>query len=540
MIAAYDGTLQLARLQVKALGAEHPVAKQSIATNWTSLVHFIRSSTPTQGEVSKFIEYLTLKGRPSFISAEQTASLIEAASSAQLAAIDHVSPEEHGQQKEQTHMYSYRYYSEAVWARLLDKTVALPKKYRTMSKEWLSWGLIFPSAPTLRIGLSTLLVAMDMDTRGEQAHGLFRDFRAEFHLVRQSQTTLRQITSATILKQFPCDVSAFVLVNPNVFDADHPPVACKVPEDDIRGTNNPSIIPCRISNQYVVTRTKIARKRSWDGDEHAPSPMTDPATSEGALLGLLKMALGSTTTPRAESPRPSAPSQPIVDQTENVEGRQRRFDIEGIASQPIVDHGGFAEDALHAGRAASGDPATAPVDHAADNSALHDLVSSHLALKAAKEVKRRLTAKTALPSKPRAGCVIDSSDEDDLPLETSSAVAITPSTHAMRARRKRPAPKTKESTVEPRKTKESTVDRAATLPGLSAAIKYPPIGNKPTRWQGGSILHDARRWCFRAFRRVGDKHAKWCRYYKHGDSAAWANACQAILEDPRARDSAYL
>ena len=109
MIAAYDSTLQLARLQMQALGAEHPVAKQSIATNWTSLFHFIRSSTPTQGEVSEFIDYLTSTGRPSCFSAEQTASLIEAASSAQLDAIEHVSPEKHGQQKEQTHMYSYRY-----------------------------------------------------------------------------------------------------------------------------------------------------------------------------------------------------------------------------------------------------------------------------------------------------------------------------------------------------------------------------------------------------------------------------------------------
>ena len=191
---------------------------------------------------------------------------------------------------------------------------------------------------------------------------------------------------------------------------------------------------------------------------------------------------------------------------------------------------------IRSGRAGSGDPATAPVDHAADNNVLHDLVSSHLALKAAKakEVKRRLTAKTALPSKPRAGRVIDSSDEDDPPLGTSSAVAITPSPHAMRASRKHRAPK----------TKESIVDRAAQSPGLSAKITYPPIGNKPTRWQGGSILHDARRWCFRAFRRVGDKHEKRCGYGKHGNEAekrtAWADACQAIFDDPRARDPAYL
>ena len=183
MIAAYDSTLELVSRQVHALGADHAVTKQSIAQNWTSLCQFIRSSTPSQSDVASFIDHLrqsTEKKRGCF-SSEQTASLIEAASTAQLHHGSElaVTADKYGQQKEQKHLFSFRYYSEAVWSVFLDKTAAMPKKRRVMFKEWLDWGLIFPSAPTMRIGLATLLVAMDMHVRARQGFEMFCEFRSD-------------------------------------------------------------------------------------------------------------------------------------------------------------------------------------------------------------------------------------------------------------------------------------------------------------------------------------------------------------------------
>ena len=146
--------------------------------------------------------------------AEQKQSLIEPASvrlSSIVSGIDgavELEGDLHGGQKPQPHDYTYNYYDDAMWA-VLGGPLSNRQKFNQVSKEWLGWGLRYPSGPTFRTGLATILVASNSTVTAEHAHELFWEF---VELFRQ----IRAVTDGeATLKIFPSQASAFKLMHPD-------------------------------------------------------------------------------------------------------------------------------------------------------------------------------------------------------------------------------------------------------------------------------------------------------------------------------------
>ena len=113
----------------------------------------------------------------------------------------------HAGQKLQTHLHSFRYYSEAQWVVWFSLATMLTK-FRDMSRIWLGWGLIYPSGPTFRVGLATIIVASGSVVSSTTAHEQLEEFKTEFKIIRGARPT------KGTLKIVPSQAMAFNLLYP--------------------------------------------------------------------------------------------------------------------------------------------------------------------------------------------------------------------------------------------------------------------------------------------------------------------------------------
>ena len=171
--------------------------------------------------------------------------------------------------------------------------LSLQKKFELMSKEWLRWGLRFPSGPTLRVGLATLIVATELTVTPKQAHKLFVDFYEEFKLVRKSTP------GPATLKISPAAAHVFQMVHPLLTIADV--VACRVDVYDIQKYCVKERIPIKINNK------KLNYKQS---PMIADGAADTPGFGQQMMLALVDQVMGRrspSTSPPADrgSPRMS-------------------------------------------------------------------------------------------------------------------------------------------------------------------------------------------------------------------------------------------
>ena len=183
------------------------------------------------------------------------------------------SPEkQHGGQKNQNHDYSYNYYTDATWL-FFGGDHSMRLKFKTLTKEWLKWGLRFPSAPTMRIGLATILVASNMDVTAQHAHALLMEFQTEFKACRETNLC------TPTLKTFPARPEEFSSMFPNILEN---VVDCRVNVNSIRELSNKSHIPCRVNNR-VIGKTPPKQIEKRDANENPKDTL---------LMTMLEMALG--------------------------------------------------------------------------------------------------------------------------------------------------------------------------------------------------------------------------------------------------------
>ena len=97
----------------------------------------------------------------------------------------------------QTHEYSYHYYTAEDWAMILSDAT-IKEKMRYLAKVWLKWGLVYPSGPTFRVGLATIIVASKSTIDADTAYELLAEFTAEFRNMRGLKSSCR-----TTFKLFP-------------------------------------------------------------------------------------------------------------------------------------------------------------------------------------------------------------------------------------------------------------------------------------------------------------------------------------------------
>jgi hypothetical protein len=199
-----------------------------------------------------------------------------------------------------------------MWA-VLGGPLSNREKFNHVSKEWLGWGLRYPSGPTIRTGLATILVASNSTVTAEHAHELFWEF---VELFRQ----IRAVTDGeATLKTFPSQASAFTLMHPDRLGE---VVDCRV---------KPSLIRLTASKQHIPIRGNNKKLTSKQSPTSAASSAATPHR-EQFIEGLLELAMG-----RREPSTSPPPDRRREFQSEDVADRARPQQIE--LPPPLADEG---------------------------------------------------------------------------------------------------------------------------------------------------------------------------------------------------------
>ena len=128
-------------------------------------------------------------------------------------------------QRLQTNLWSYRYYTAAQWTIFCSLVTSMVVKFRDMSRIWMSWGLVYHSGPTFRIGLATIHVASESIVSSKTAYEQLEEFKEEFKIIRGHRPI------GATLKTFPSQPSAYSLLYPSQL---------------------PSFVDCRVDSKLIV------------------------------------------------------------------------------------------------------------------------------------------------------------------------------------------------------------------------------------------------------------------------------------------------
>ena len=278
MKKAYAGSVDFLNECRNALGANTPTSESSQIAEVLHLTKVFRSMTPCREDVTAFLKAMREDSSPAF-TAVQKRQLTEVATTCitNAPAHDVIADGTHGSKKEQTHLTSYDYYTDDIW-QYITSDKPLRKKMNTVSKEWIRWGLRFPSGPTYRIGLSTILAASDTTASGHQAHSMFEEFKTEHKKLRDVYT------GAPTLKTFPVAAADFQLMYADMWKEPHVPVPCRIDVGLIKELASPKTIACRV---HVVGK---ASKHGTDA-EGSNTSQVKRTPRETMLEGLLCLAL---------------------------------------------------------------------------------------------------------------------------------------------------------------------------------------------------------------------------------------------------------
>ena len=239
MIDAYIASSELLCQQRLSLGHLHYSMVPTTASEVAHLKLIFGASAANRGDLVALMKHIDADKRAVF-SKEQHVELIEAATArlSQLSMNDGTVPagNEIGAAKCQTHITSFNYYTHAQWDDLMLPSVVLLWKFRLVSKIWLSWGLIYPSGPSFRIGLATIIVACNFVASAEKAHELLLEFVEEFRSIRSVTDGL-----STTFNTFPSRVEPFVMLHGDRLSG--PIVDCRICPQTVREWSLPRKIP---------------------------------------------------------------------------------------------------------------------------------------------------------------------------------------------------------------------------------------------------------------------------------------------------------
>jgi hypothetical protein len=246
MLAAYTGSVDFLVEHRLAVGAENPIIANTQHAEVLHLTNIFRSFAPDRQDVTALLKAMredkgTAFNLPQKEALSQVASACITSSPEQEVVTDGM----HGSKKEQTHMASFSYYTDEHWSLMCsDKTVKY--KFNKTSKEWLRWGLRYPSGPTYRLGVATILAASQLTVDGQQAHAMFEEFKDEHKKLRSIYPGI------PTLKTFPATVSDFQTMYPDLWTEPNVPVPCRIDVANIRELANPQTIACRSNNAVLA------------------------------------------------------------------------------------------------------------------------------------------------------------------------------------------------------------------------------------------------------------------------------------------------
>jgi hypothetical protein len=253
MLSAYMVAKKFLLAQRQPLGPTSPQVVHSQASETLHLKKIFSRCDPDRSDVTSLLDYIACDKSDAF-TGDQLFTLVETASlrlSSTVVGGDgalDVVCDLHGTQKSQTHLHSFLYYTQAIWMMLMGSQ-SVQKKYTALSHEWLRWGLRFPSGPSFRVGLATILVAAEMIVTAKEAWQMFRDFVEEFLLVRKSTG------GVATCRKFPDLPATFVLLHPLIDPNDVVP--SRVDVDEIQKLCVSTRIPIRKNNAKLDPPTAV-------------------------------------------------------------------------------------------------------------------------------------------------------------------------------------------------------------------------------------------------------------------------------------------
>ena len=512
-------------------GPTHHVVGATQLSEVNHLTRLFRTSTPDRSDITALLRFVRRDTTDSFTEVQQQ-SLIEAASVRLSTSVDcdgamPVHGDMHGGQTCQTHLFTFNYYTDDQWS-FFGGVAVFKRKFNMMSKAWLHWGLRFPSGPTYRRGLATILVASDLTATTTHAHLLFVEFTTEFKMLRDL------IPGETNLKIFPSHASAFATLYPNLMKE---VVDCRVDANLILEAATKELIPIKASNK------QLPRKPSPTN----ASPSADSTPREQLMQGLSEMVVGR----REPSVSPTVDRSPQA-QSEGVNRPQTQpiqqptlLALEGVSHDDevsIVDKGDS-----HVVPSTVTDVKADPAQgRRARLDGMDCLVDGYLAAKL--EINKKPAGATRGANK-AVGIVAEGSQEEEgnSDEEEDSIVAEAPGKAKMKAEAKtKAAGKTKAAAKKAAaktvatEAPPATITRPAAVDETSSS-KFPRVDRTETVYFGGGRLHKAAGNMVRVYARTGDRGDKRCTFTDTASlNVAWEKACHVIANDPRPRLSSNI
>ena len=250
MLSAYIASVEFITTQADVMGPDHRCVASTQLSEVIQLTKIIRTTRPERSDITALMKHVKSDKSNAFSTTQQQ-SFMEAASIRLSSTVaDDGTPslhmDMHGSQKLQTHDYTYNYYTEEEWA-YWGGTASMLQKFTRMSKAWLKWGLVFPTGPTFRTGLATIMVASPPTSTytPTHVHALFEEFVSEFRNLR----TVHPVVPT--FKKFPFHPDAFIVLHPERLDKT---VACRVGVDLIRESATKEHIPIKVSNKKLTSK----------------------------------------------------------------------------------------------------------------------------------------------------------------------------------------------------------------------------------------------------------------------------------------------
>lgn len=309
MLPAYTASVQYLEECRTALGPDHRNTAVATSTELLHLKNVFRKEelgSDCRTSVTNLMKHIR-NDTSSVFSEEDRTSLIETASSRlSSSSSSPLASDLKGGQKCQTHDYTFNYYSDEVWTVLLDLNKSMEYKMKSISREWLSWGLIFPSAPTFRSGVSTLMVTSNLEASPDQAKSFFNQFCTVFRNLRDVH---RRSNPAATMKEFPETPAEFEAQYPNMV---RNPAPCRVDVLSVQELSTPSSVPCRKNNSMLQSQTSVSQQKSKSSAAVADS-------SVAAMAALLDIVMNRA----PAAPLVAPPAAPLAHQSEHCRPTRR-------------------------------------------------------------------------------------------------------------------------------------------------------------------------------------------------------------------------
>lgn len=276
MLPAYTASVQYLAECRTALGPDHRNTAVATSTELLHLKNLFRTEelgSDRRTSVTNLMRHIR-NDTSNVFSEEDRTSLIEAASSRlSSSSSTPLARDLRGGQKCQTHDYTFNYYSDDMWAVLMDSNKSMEFKMKSISREWLNWGLIFPSAPTFRSAVSTLMVASNLEASPDQAKSFFNQLCNVFRNLRE---VYRRSIPAATMKEFPETPAEFEAQYPNMV---RNPAPCRVEVLSVQELSTKGSVPCRKSNSMLRSPTSVSQQTS-----KGPAAVADSSMSTMAAL----------------------------------------------------------------------------------------------------------------------------------------------------------------------------------------------------------------------------------------------------------------